>query len=139
MIKWLTLLLFVSGCGFNGEQKLTANDSEQTIVQTGESYTYIIIKLEFLEDIKQLCTDSNIRSEFESEDLYKKAIADCTLDNLSIFNIDFEKASEFADDYCKEGADLSSLTEEEIASVQEACSILGLPVPQTILTGELYE
>jgi hypothetical protein len=126
----LPILLLLTSCGFNGNQKLTTNDSEQRIVQEGESYTYIVLRLEFLEDIRKLCEDANLRSDFESDELYNQAVAQCTLDNLNLFNIDFGEAKDFADEYCREDADLSEVDPEDIPSIQEACEALGLPVPE---------
>lgn len=121
-MQYLIILLLFTSCGWNGRQH---------IVQDGESYTYVVLRLEFLEDVRQLCLDANIRSDYTTEELYNQAVARCTLDNLNIFNIDLGATSAFADQYCNVNADLSTVNPADIPSIQSACDILGLPSPPT--------
>jgi hypothetical protein len=68
----ILLLLFplLTSCGFWGIQKLETNDSKQEIIQDGESYTYIVVRLEFIEQVRQICEDSELQADYESEELY---------------------------------------------------------------------
>jgi hypothetical protein len=116
--------LFLSACGFNGTQKVETNDSEQKIIQEGSSFTYVIVRLEYLEDIKNLCIDANPSVDFATEEAQKKAIAECTLEHMNVLSIDLNQIDDFNEDYCKEDADLSALTPEQQADVAEACALL---------------
>lgn len=122
----MTLLaaLLLAGCGFNGTQKLETNNSKQDIVQSGQSYAYVVFRVEFIEQLKRLCKDSFIRSKFDSEEAYNKEVADCTFKNLSIINVNPGTAKSFVDDYCKKDKDLSSFTLEQQAQITQTCGAL---------------
>lgn len=126
LMKLMILLsLGLNGCGINGEQKVTTNDSKQEVTQSGESYTYVVVRLEFIEQINKVCTDANPIELFETETLQRKAIADCTLKNMQVLNINLNQVSTFTNDYCAPGADLSSLSPQQILDIQAACALLG--------------
>lgn len=120
-MKKLALFLLLTSCGFNGTQKLQTNDSKQNIVQSGKSYTYVVFRVEFIEQIKKLCQDSFRRSNFVSDEDYNKEVADCTFKNLSLININPSTAKNFVNDYCKEDADLSNFTPDQINDIKRAC------------------
>lgn len=112
-----SITLIIAGCGINGTQKLQTNDSMQRVVQSGESHTYVIFRLEFIDQIIQLCKDS-----FDINDInYNKEVSDCTFKNLSLININPAVANTFVNDYCKDGADLSAFTTEQIDQINLAC------------------
>ena len=106
------------------EAKVKTETQDQKLVSSGESYNYIVVRIEFLDQINQLCKDSILASEYEDELLLKKAIADCTFDNLSLLNIDPQLATSFNNDYCKEDADLSQFGPNEILNINAACAAL---------------
>lgn len=116
-LSTLILLLLTASCGINGTQK---------VEQDGNSFTYIVVRLEYLEQIKALCQDANPIEGFETETLHKKAIAECTIENMNVFNIDLGEVDSFTNEYCIEGADLSSFTPQQQADIIAACTALGV-------------
>ena len=121
----LLLPLLLASCGFNGNQKLETNDSKQQIEQTGTSYTYVVVRLEFIEQIRLLCLDANPLEDFTSESQQKKAIAQCTIDNMAILNINLAQVDDFTGQYCQDDADLSQYTPEQVTDILAACAALG--------------
>lgn len=121
----LLLPLLLASCGFNGNQKLETNDSKQQIEQTGTSYTYVVVRLEFIEQIRLLCLDANPLEDFTSESQQKKAVAQCTIDNMAILNINLAQVNDFTGQYCQDGADLSQYTPEQVTDILAACAALG--------------
>lgn len=109
----LPLFLILAACG-----------SKHRVIQEGQSYTYVIIQLDFLKDIQQICADANPRYDFSSDEAQKKTIAQCTLDNMDLFNIDLSKLQDFSNEFCGPDADLSALSPEEQQNVINACQFL---------------
>lgn len=109
LILWL-LLFFVS-CG------KIRTDNEITI--DGETYSYIIVKFQFLDEIKELCTDTYPEYENNDELLRKKLIAQCTLDKMSILNLD--ALNEFNDGICPSP---SNVQEFDICEVINGSKVL---------------
>jgi hypothetical protein len=107
----LVLLLFLLSCG---KTELEIPNTQQAVVVSGSSYNYVIVRLEFLRDIQALCNDLILESDYETNDLYRQAVAQCTFDKLSL--LDVNKFVEFEESYC---------TSPQTAQEQEACSILG--------------
>lgn len=86
-MKYLVITLLLASCGFNGEQKITTNDSTQTVETAGEAYTYFVMRLEFIDQIEELCRDLEY-NESLSESEYDKAVAQCTFDKMSAIEVD---------------------------------------------------
>jgi hypothetical protein len=80
-MKLILLLLLVS-CA-----KVKLSDSEHQINAKVETESYIIVQLDFIKDIQQLCTDLYPAYENENEPLRKKLIAECTLDKMDILDL----------------------------------------------------
>jgi hypothetical protein len=72
-MKYLFLILLTS-CGFSGNQKLTLQ---------GEAIQYVQVNLGFISEIRQLCETLHTDSQ---------EIAQCTLDNIKVFNLDLSGA-----------------------------------------------
>lgn len=123
-MKYIFLLLLLNSCGFNGTQKLETNDSTQIVRQDGTSFTYVIIRMEFLQQINQFCIDANPIDDFISESLQKKAIANCTLEHMNLLNISVPQVNDFNNNYCTPNADLSSLSPQQQQQVLDACNTL---------------
>jgi len=100
-------------CGFNGDQKISTNDSMQ----------YIVIRLEPIQQFITLCQQSNLRSDFESDTLYNKAVADCVFDKLELINA--AQLQAFQNANCQPGADLSQYTLQQQSDIRAACLLLG--------------
>lgn len=109
------ILMFFQNCGFNGNQKIT---------QEGESITKLVLELGFIEDINLLCQQSINSNDFLDEEGYNQAVAECTLDNLSVLQLDINAIDEVVSTLCDENADLSQLTPEERLEVERACSTI---------------
>lgn len=69
-IKRLAVLLLLTACGINGNQRVTTE---------GETEHRVVIELAFLEQIRQLC-EASVGPD-------PKATADCTLENLDVLNL----------------------------------------------------
>lgn len=123
-MKKILLLLLLTSCGFNGNQKLEVTDSTQRIVQDGTSFTYIIVRLEYIQQIQEICTNANPISDFTSESEQKKAIAKCTIENMKLLNINVGQVDNFKNKYCVPGADLTGFTPQQVLDIQAACAAL---------------
>jgi hypothetical protein len=126
MFKLIVLsiaLNILSACEMKVKSDPIKTETAQ-IVQSGESYTYIVIKLDFIEQIKQLCLDSNPQTDSTVETEYKKLIADCTLQHMNIFNISPVQTMDFIGKYCSPTSDLSGLTPDQLKNITAACIAL---------------
>lgn len=112
--------LLATGCNY----AVKTNDSVQKIEQTGASYTYVIVRLEFLQQVQTLCQDLYLRSSFATDELWKQQVAQCTFDNLSLLNIDLSQISTFNQAYCQPGSDLSGFTPQQQADIVAACAVI---------------
>lgn len=98
------LTLLVTSCGkanpftVEAEGYLAVENSEHDVNLDGEVYNYVIIKLDFIEEVRQLCEDKYLESDYESQELYKQEVAICTLDNLSV--LDLGKIEQFDNEVC---------------------------------------
>jgi hypothetical protein len=108
-VKYLLSLLFLISCG---ESTLKIEEPENPVLVDGDTYSYVIVRLEFIEEMRQLCEDSLLPNDYETEELYDQAVAQCTLDYLSI--LDIGAIEEFNEEVCN-----NPQTQDEI-SVCEA-------------------
>lgn len=106
----------IFGCGFNGNQKVT---------QDGQSYIYLVVKLDFIEQVRQLCQDSLLKTDYSTEELWKQAISQCTFKNLSFAGISTSQANNFSTQYCQANSNLSSFSPQDQANITAACKALG--------------
>lgn len=119
-MRYIIMLLVLASC----EIKLKSDPVKQEVSQSGESRTYIVLRIEFIQQIKDLCLQSNIRPEGVDDIIYNKVVADCTLNNLDLFNISKPKTLDFIGQYCASGADLSKFSLEEQINITAACDML---------------
>jgi len=122
IIYLVAILLSILGCG-----KVETNDSRQDVVQSGESFTYIVVRLEFIEQMKQLCKESLLEENYTSVQLYNQAIAQCTFEKLTVLSVNPTEITTFINQYCQPSSDVSGLTPEELANISAACAALGVP------------
>lgn len=73
-MKHLIIVLLIAGCGINGNQRVTLD---------GEATQYIQVNLGFISQIKQLC---------ETLHTEPVAVAECTLENIKVFDFDLSGA-----------------------------------------------
>lgn len=110
MKKLISILILISGCGFNGVEKVQTNDSTQVIS----------IEFGFLNQIETLCSQQVLSSAYATNELYNQAVANCVFSNLTILNA--AQLSNLENNYCKPNADLSSFTASQIATIQASCA-----------------
>lgn len=113
--------ILLSGCG------IRTNDSKQEVIQSGESFTYIVVRLEFIEQMKQLCKESLLEENYANITLYNQAVAQCTFEKLTVLDINPTEITSFINRYCQPGSDVSTLTPEELLNINTACAALGVP------------
>lgn len=103
------LFIFIS-CGKS--ELAVVGDKDKPVV-SGEAYQYVIIRLEFIKDIREICEARYLSYEYPTYQLYEQEVAKCTLDNLSVLNL--ANLQQFANDVCSDPK-----TQEEI----DACNAL---------------
>lgn len=124
LIILAVMIFLMAGCG----SVFKTNDSTQNVVQSGTSFEYVVVRLEFIQQIQQLCADSLLQTNYASFTLYKQAVADCTFTKLSsLGSINTGAITSFQQQYCQANSDLSALTPQQVLDVKQACAALGLP------------
>jgi len=103
-----------------GKSTLDVQDSQHKA--SGEVYQYIVVRFEFIKQIKQICKDLNPAIDYTSDIERKKVIAQCTIDNLSI--LDIGKLAEFDNIFCDNQDAYNELTPEQKANVDLICQSL---------------
>ena len=124
-IRVLFLAIAAAIVSITSSCAIKTNDSRQDLIQSGTSYAYVIVRLEFIQQIQQLCQDSILVSSFLSEDLYKQAVAQCTFDKLASLSVNTNSLTSFKQKYCQPTSDLSALTPSQQANIIAACAALG--------------
>lgn len=114
--------LLVVSCLLAGCQ-VDVTDSAHKVQQEGTSYTYVVVRLEFIEQVRQLCVAKF--NELPGGPERDREIANCTLENLQLLNVNFGQLEDFSQQYCQEGADLSGLPADQRAEIERACALLG--------------
>lgn len=102
----LSLFLLVS-CGFNGDQKLTTNDSNQNIN----------VNLTFIQQLITLCQQKLLPQDYQTTQLYNQAVANCVFTSVS--------SIQGSNPLCKADADLSGFTSDQIQQILATCKALG--------------
>jgi len=82
---------------------------------------YILVRFEFITDIKQLCKDLNPLYEFNDKVERNKVVAQCTFDNLSV--LDAGLIGDFTNEFCND-TNNPDLTSEEQLQIEQLCDIL---------------
>lgn len=103
----LVISLFINACGFNGEQKLSTNDSNQNVN----------INFGFINQLVTLCQEKNLPSDYKTVELYNQAVANCVFNSFSIIP--------GANTLCKPGTDLSGYTPEQQQQIKATCLAVG--------------
>lgn len=101
------------------------NCGNQKVTQQGKGYIYLVIEFGYIEPILALCEDSFIEDDFTTQDEYKQAVANCTLDNLVLIKFDLKGLDDILDTTCDKDLDLSDLSPEDLELVDRVCGILG--------------
>lgn len=116
-MKNLLFCFLLLGCGMNGTQH---------IAYEGGVTANIDVNLTFIEQIRQMCQDSILRSSVASDEVWKQAIAQCTFKALSITSISSVIPSGTSVNYCAPNQDLSAFTPIQQANIIATCKALGL-------------
>lgn len=116
----LLLILVISvmallGCG---DIKVKTKDSNHTATVSGTSYSYVVIKLEPIEQIKQLCRDKY--NQITDPNEFNRTVADCTFQNLSILNIDMGAVRDVQSDLCTQNP--ATLSPDTLAIYNALCT-----------------
>jgi hypothetical protein len=112
-VKIILILLILVSCG------KIKTDNEVKAGISGETYSYIVLKFGFLDQIKALCVDIYPDYEYLDEKERTKLISQCTLDKMSILNLD--ALNKFNDNICTEP---KTAKEAEICTVINGSSLL---------------
>lgn len=113
-ISILIATLFLTACG---DIEVKTKDSNHTVTQTGSAYYYVTVRLEFIDQIKNLCQDRYI--DQLSNPLYPQLVANCTFENLSLLNIDFGQIKATQDELC--GLEYNNLTPDQKSVYDVIC------------------
>lgn len=114
----LIALLAFTSCGFNGNQRLSVNDSLQSVTLSGEAFTYIVVRLEFIDEIKILCQD--LHFDIPDAQVRNKTVAECTFDRLTLLNFDFGSLLDVQNELCQQ--DPSTLTPDQLQVYNTICA-----------------
>ena len=117
-MKYLVLLLIIASCG--GTHKVEFEPPKEDII-SGETYSYIIVRVEYISDIKEQCTNLYPEYEFDMSNQQQvqerdKLIAECFFDNMPDINIG--DLQNFNDEVC------SKPIEEQTEDEQQICEAL---------------
>lgn len=115
MYKYIAFLFLSIGC--SGGYTIYAPDTTHEIVQRGESYTYIVVRLEFLQDVKQLCED--LHFDIPNPQLRRQTVAECTFERLTLLNFDFSALYDVQDQLCSQ--DPAVLTPDQLQVYGTVC------------------
>lgn len=113
-------LLGLTACDYN----VKTNDSTQSVVQSGTSYAYVVVRLDFIQQIQMLCEQSLLSSDYSNITTYNQAVAQCTLEHLSVSNVDTNQLTSFVNQYCQPNSDLSSFDPAQKTDILAACAAL---------------
>ena len=68
--------------------------------QSGKSTTYVSLKFEFIDQLKELCQDTHIQKDYQTLELYNKAVGDCVFDHLSSVGVAAPTIKSFQEQHC---------------------------------------
>lgn len=109
-MKYLVLLVLVSGCGFNGDQKLSTNDSNQNIN----------VNFTFINQLIALCKQKTLPELYSTQELYDQAVATCVFNTLSV------GAPSLANNpLCAQDADLTGFSTDQRSQIEAICKSFG--------------
>lgn len=91
----LTILMLLASCG-----KIKLSDSAHKVNVKAETTSYIIVRLEFIKDIKEMCRDIYPEYEYENAQERKKLVSQCTLDKMTL--IDLGAISDYNAEVCSD-------------------------------------
>jgi hypothetical protein len=74
MRTFIFCLFLLSSCGYQ-------------IEQTGEGLIKVEIVATFLQDLKDICSNAYIVSDYETIELYNQAVSQCVLDCIDTFDL----------------------------------------------------
>lgn len=116
-MKYILSLLFLISCG-NSEVQLKAPEED---ILSGETYSYIILRVEYITEIRQQCENLYPAYEYdmnrpEYPDNRKQDIATCFFDNMIDINVG--ELEQFNQEVC------SKPIEEQTAEEIQACTAI---------------
>ena len=112
MKKLLVFLpLLLAACDIN----VRTDDTQAKVIVEGESYSYIVVRLEFISQLIDLCNNLVLDSDFETIELADQARAKCVFDNLGLVNIPFNQFQQDFTGLCQNPP--VQLTDEQLAQI----------------------
>lgn len=116
-ILLLALMVILTSCG---KLELEVKAPEEDLI-SGESYNYVIVRVEYIQEIKEQCTNQYPMYDFNMEDSNEvqyrnKLISDCFFDNLP--EIDFNAINEFNNTICQKPV------KQQTPDEQQACGAI---------------
>lgn len=112
-----TLLLAACSGGISGKQEL---------VQSGSSTTYVTLRFEFVDQLRQLCAASYLQSDFIDGLHYQQAVANCVFSHLNAVGATAPSISSFQSQFCTNIP--TNLTPEEQVSILSTCTLFNAPI-----------
>lgn len=116
MKNLLTLLAFVILVSSCGKSEVLIKAPEEDLI-SGETYNYVIIRVEYITDIKEQCTNQYPEYDFNMQSSYEvqyrnKLISDCFFENLP--EIDFNAINEFNNTVCQKPVEQQTPDEQQV-------------------------
>ena len=118
-MRLLLLALLMTSCG-KQEHQVKVDDSNHSL--SGEAYTYMVVRFDFITDIKKLCSGLHPLKDFEDKIERNRAVSQCTFDNLSV--LDSIKVEDFKADFCEHDDAYNELPVEDKLRVDQLCDAL---------------
>lgn len=102
--------------------KLKTEDAKVNAEVTGESYSYIVVRLEFISQLIELCADLVLDSDYPTQELADQARAQCVFDKIEDINVTLPQFTEDVNALCNAPTD--GLTPEQLADLEAVCTNL---------------
>ncbi len=126
MIKKLLIICVI---GFVGCKQVVPDkvetESSGTVKTESTVTVEITASLRVIDQLKTLCLEQLAPVVYPTPEEKSKAVADCVFEHLATIGSSTSALTDYVSTYCGAGANLSGLTPEQIASVQQTCTALG--------------
>lgn len=96
--------------------------SKHKVDVDADSVQQIIIDLKLVEDVNLLCQEATLKDDFTDAARYQQAVAQCTLDNLKLFEFSPEVVLDFIDAVCDLTEMFPGANFNEQGEINDRCS-----------------
>ncbi len=125
MKKLLVLLLLATAACQQVVPDKVETESSGTVKSESTVTVEITASLRIIDQLKELCLEQLAPVVYPTPEEKSKAVADCVFEHLATIGSSTSALTDYVSTYCGAGADLSGLTPEQVASVQQTCTALG--------------